>query len=444
MFKLISTASLILGFLTYGGQKVESQESYSLKDLVRLTLQENYQLQIIQNQQQMAENMNTPGNAGFLPSIGIGSESNRVIQTSEANLFTGETRSGENVQSTWFNAFAELDWMIFDGFSMFARRDRLDHLVSLGETETRYYIEQTISDLAKAYYSLIREHQLLESYRQSLDISAFRLELEERKRSVGAGSALLYHQAVVDFNSDSAMMMDFETNIRDIEIRINRIINRNPRLPLQPVNESIDLNGISASEEIIETAFLNNKDLERARLEEMLAEADFRIERGARYPNVSIFANYSFTSQTNELGIIESSRNRGIQLGVRVRFNLYDGGRLNSRLANVLLEQESAGIMKDDTRAIIESDLIRLTTRYDFYRQQYRLLRQSSEAAERSLIIAREQLQSGAINGYDFRQTQLAALHVENQLVELLFAMKIIEIDIHRISGVLLEKSIIN
>jgi outer membrane protein len=440
MFKFTLTALFITGLLTYGGPIVDSQERFGLDDLIRLTLQENYQLQIIQKQQQMAENMNTPGNAGFLPSVGIGSERNWVIQTSEANLFTGETRSGENVQSTWFNAFVELDWMVFDGFSMFARRDRLDHLVNLGETETRYYIEQTISDLAKTYYALIREHQLLMSYNQSLDISAFRLELEERKRSVGAGSALLYHQAVVDFNADSAMMMDFESNIRDLEIQINRIINRSPRLSLIPLNESINLLGITASDEMIETAFQNNKDLERARIEEMLSEADYRIERGARYPNVSLFGNYSYTSQSNELGIIESARNRGVQFGIRVRFNLYDGGRLNTRLANVLLEQESTGLMTEDKQAIIESDLIRLTTRYDAYMRQYRLLRESSEAAGRSLIIAREQLQSGAINGYDFRQTQLAVLHIDNQIIELLHAMKIIEIDIYRISGILLDK----
>jgi outer membrane protein len=206
------------------------------------------------------------------------------------------------------------------------------------------------------------------------------------------------------------------------------------------LNESIDLLGITASDEMIETAFQNNKDLERARIEEMLSEADYRIERGARYPNVSLFGNYSYTSQSNELGIIESARNRGVQFGIRVRFNLYDGGRLNTRLANVLLEQESTGLMTEDKQAIIESDLIRLTTRYDAYMRQYRLLRESSEAAGRSLIIAREQLQSGAINGYDFRQTQLAALHIDNQLIELLHAMKIIEIDIYRISGILLDK----
>ncbi len=425
----------IFSFSAFG-----QQDRYSLEELIDLTLQENYQLQIMRKQQQMAENLNTPGNAGMLPMVGIGSERSWEIQTSEANLFTGETRSGDNALSTLFNAMVEVDWMVFDGFSMFARRDRLGYLAQMSDLETRFFIEQTVSDLAKTYYSLVREKRLLETLEQFKEVSAYRLELEERKRAVGSGSALLYHQAVVDYNSDSALVVDQEMNMRDQEIQINRLINRNPRLALQPQSDAIDLQGIAPDGELIEMAEKNNRDLERAKLEEMLTEANYRIEKGERYPQVSLFGNYAFSHQTSELGIIESSQSRGAQFGIRVRFNLYDGGRQNTRIENVVLEKESADIYQKDTRVFIESELVRLISRYEAFLQQYRLLQESVEAADRSLSIAREQLQTGAINGYEFRQTQLAALQVENQLIDLKYAMRIIEIDVYRLSGELMER----
>ncbi len=425
----------IFSFSAFG-----QQDRYSLEELIDLTLQENYQLQIMRKQQQMAENLNTPGNAGMLPMVGIGSERSWEIQTSEANLFTGETRSGDNALSTLFNAMVEVDWMVFDGFSMFARRDRLGYLAQMSDLETRFFIEQTVSDLAKTYYSLVREKRLLETLEQFKEVSAYRLELEERKRAVGSGSALLYHQAVVDYNSDSALVVDQEMNMRDQEIQINRLINRNPRLALQPQSDAIDLQGIAPDGELIEMAEKNNRDLERAKLKEMLTEANYRIEKGERYPQVSLFGNYAFSHQTSELGIIESSQSRGAQFGIRVRFNLYDGGRQNTRIENVVLEKESADIYQKDTRVFIESELVRLISRYEAFLQQYRLLQESVEAADRSLSIAREQLQTGAINGYEFRQTQLAALQVENQLIDLKYAMRIIEIDVYRLSGELMER----
>jgi outer membrane protein len=432
--------NLITAILIFLCFPLTGQDIFPLEALINQALEENYQLQIIKNQKQMAENMNTPGNAGMLPSAGVSAERSWDIQSSEANLFTGETRSGDNAQSDRFNAMIEVDWTIFDGFNMFARRDRLEVLAKLGELDTKYYIEETVADLARAYYLLIREQGLLEVYRQSLEVSTFRFELEERKRNIGSGNALLYYQAMVDLNADSLRVVEQEMNIRDQQIQINRIINRSPRLPMNPLNDDIDLQGITAVDELIEMAVNNATDLERARLEEMLSEANLRIERGGRYPSIALFGDYSYSSQRSDLGIIESSKSHGTHFGIRVRFNLYDGGRQNTRIKNALLEQESSGILAEDVRAVIESELTRLTNRYDAYVQQQQLLTGNMDAAGRSLEIAREQFQAGAINGYEFRQTQLSALQVEDQLIHLKYAMRVIEIDIYRISGVLMEK----
>ena len=412
-----------------------AQNTYSLDELVRISLEQNYQLQIVRNRQQMAENQNTAGNAGMLPLVNIGAQSRWQILDTETNFFTGESRSGSNALNTSLNAFIEMDWTIFDGFSMFARRDRLGYLAQLGELDTKYWIEQTVADIAFAWYQLIREKQLLESFKQSIEISGFRLNLEDQKRRLGTGNALLYHQALIDLNADSSMVSNQQMRIRDLQIRINRIANFDPSAPTNPSSYQIDLSGLSDIEVLLEKSLENNRDLERARLEEMLAEASLRAERGNRYPQLSVFGGYSFNRQTSELGFVESSRNYGGDFGVRIRFNLYDGGRQNTRVRNALLEQESAAFGIQDTRALLNSEITRLVQTYENYMQQYRLLQQSKESAATTLEIAGKQLETGAISGFDFRQTQLAALQVENQIINLKYSMKAIEIDLYRLTG---------
>jgi len=437
---MIKTSHILLFLLFARWLPLHAQETFSLQDLVRITLEENYQLQIVRNRQQMAENMHTTGNAGMLPSVGISSERNWDIQTTEVNLYTGVTRTGENALNTGFNAMVALDWTLFDGFSMFARRDRLGHLAALGALDTRYYVEQTITDLSRAYYHLVREQQLFDAYRQLQEVSTFRLELEQQKLRLGSGNALQVHQALIDFHADSAMLVDQQTTMRDLQIQINRLINRDPRKTLTPSEKTFALQGIDPDEELIRLSITNNQDVERARLLEMLAEADHRIERGYRYPHLSVFGAYGLTRQTSETGLVESAQSRGPRIGVRVRFNLYDGGRQTTQIRNALLEMESTGYNIQDTQATLEADIIRLTQRYDSYRLQYNLLRQSQDAAARSISIAREQLQAGAINGVEFRHTQLAALQVDNQLILLLHAMRLVEIDLYRISGQLTDR----
>jgi outer membrane protein len=412
-----------------------AQHNYTLDELVRISLEQNYQLQIVRNQQQMVENQNTAGNAGMLPQVNLGAQRSWQILDTETNFFTGETRSGSNALNTSLNAFIEMDWTVFDGFSMFARRDRLGYLAQLGELDTKYWIEQTVADIAHVWYQLIREKQLLESFKQSLEISGFRLNLEDQKRRVGTGNALRYHQALIDFNADSSMVSNQHLRIRDLQIRINRIANFDPSAPTNPASEQIDLSGLSDIEILLEKSLENNRDLERSRLEEMLAEASLRAERGNRYPQLSVFGGYSFNRQTSELGFVESSRNYGGDFGIRIRFNLYDGGRQNTRVRNALLEQESAAFGIQDTRAMLHSEITRLVQTYENFMQQYRLLQQSKQSAATTLEIAAKQLETGSISGFDFRQTQLAALQVENQIINLKYSMKAIEIDLYRLSG---------
>lgn len=415
-------------------------QSYTLTELVQKALEENYQLQIARNYEQMAQNRNTYGFAGFLPSVNVTGEQVWGIQNTEQSFFTGEVRSGDNALNTRFNAMAEVDWTVFDGFSMFARKDRLGHLARLGKMETRFFIEQTITDIAHVYNQLIKEKQLLQIYRQSAEFSSFRLNLESRKRQVGAGSTLLYNQALMDFNSDSVLLSDQQMLVKELQIQINRNINEPPSYEVHPMDEHIELLGVESSDVLLERALENNMNLERAHLEEMLADADYRIQRGRQYPQVSVFGNYAFTEQTSELGFVESSLQYGGQFGIRVRFNLYDGGRERIQLRNLQLEQRNMSLDKQDTHAHLESEIARLKNRYNAYLGQKELLQESLEAARQTLSIASEQLEAGSISGFDFRQAQITALMVEVQFVELQYRIKSVEIDLYRISGDLLDK----
>ncbi len=420
--------------------QVFSQQTLTLEELIDRTLQENYQLRVLRNTEQMTRNNNTWGNAGFLPSVDLRGDVFQGIQNTEQRFFNGDVRSGDNARSTRQDAIIELNWTVFDGFRMFAQRDRLTWLEQLSNNDTRYFIEQTLADITRLYYQLLMEKQVLETVEKSLEVSAFRLQLEEQKRNVGTGNALLYQQALIDYNSDSAMVAMRAMQVKELQIQINRITNREPDFAFAPAAAAVDLSGVDTMDELVEKAITSNLDLERAHLEEMIAETTIRIERSARYPVVSLFGNYSYSNQTNEVGFLESSTALGGQYGIRVRFNLYDGGQQNTRIRNAMLALESSELSTMDVRAMLTSQMASLINRYESYLTQYKLLDQSLKAAENSLVIAEEQLQAGAISGFEFRQAQLTSLRVQNQKIELLFSLKSLEIDIFRLSGELMEK----
>jgi outer membrane protein TolC len=424
--------------------RTPAQEIYTLRDLVVIAMQENYQLQIVRNRERMAENLNTPGHAGMLPTIGVAADHNTDVMTSRARLYTGMERTGTNAISTRSGAAAELSWTVFDGFTMFARRDRLGHLAAMGTADTRFYIEQTINDLAGSYHLLVMETALLDVYRRISEVSALRLALEEQKKTIGAGNALQYNQALLDYHADSALVMQQSLRITEQQLRIGKILNRPAGIFVYPSDTALIAKGLPPGEHLLELAIRNNPELDKARLEEMVAEANSRIARGERYPQVHLFSSYAFGHQTSETGIIETATQRGAQFGVRVRFNLYDGGRQNTLMQNAAIARESSALITSEFRVALEYELGILTARYQNLAQQQKMLSESREAAAQSLDIAAEQLRAGAISGFEFRFTQLSVLRLQQQLIEITHALVSIETDIGRICGVLTENILNN
>lgn len=433
---MIKYRLLIIPLLAITFQSI-AQNEYNLQELVQLALEENYQIQIKENREKIAENRNTPGNAGFFPSFNIYSDQDWNIETSESNLYTGQIRKGNNVQSSQFTATAEMNWTLFDGFRMFAKKDRLEHLADLGKMETQYYIEQTIADLADLYYSLIKEKKQLKVHQQSLNISAYRLNLEKQKQALGKGNALFYQQAKVDYNNDSNIVLNQQMTIQNKQIQINRIINQNPLSPLSPKDKTFKPEELPELAQLIETALENSQDLERKKLEEMIAEANHKMEKAARYPEVSVYGNYSFSDQKSELGLVESAQSYGSNFGIQVRFNLYDGGKQNTAIENAQIEKQNSRLAIDDKRASLTAVLTQLVNEYNSMLEQYKLLKENRKSSEKSLNIAQQQFEQGAINGYEFRQTQLAHLQIQNRLNELEYNLRTIRTEIYRISGTL-------
>jgi outer membrane protein len=417
----------------------KAQQKYQLQELVQIALRENYQLQIVRNREQMAENRNNPGEAGMLPSVGIAADHNTDILTSQSRLYTGAERTGENAVSTRSGAAAELQWTIFDGFSMFARRDRLEHLAAISAADTRFYVEQTIGDLTHSYNLLVRELLLLDIYQNLSEVSSFRLNLEEQKKKLGSGNALQYNQALLDYNADSILVLQQKLRITEQQLRISKILNQPTNMLPYPAQNTLQVMGLQPLDQLLVKALKNNPEIRKNQLNEMIAEAENRIARAARYPRVDLFSNYAFNHQTSETGIIETATSRGAQLGIRVRFNLYDGGRQNTQIQNAAIALESTTIANADLKATIENDLAFLIAGYQNLVAQKQLLAKNRDATHRTLEIAREQLRNGTISGFEFRMAQNAVLHMQQQLIDVDLALITIETDINRICGTLTE-----
>ena len=271
------------------GFSFTDSSSQSLPELINTALQNNYQINIVRNQSEIASNNNGIGNTGQLPSLSLdGAAANSYNSTQQ--VFSEESiREGSNARNSSINFALLANWTLFDGFRVYAKRDQLAYLDQFGQVNSKFYIEQTVSDIVTAYYQLIYEKELLGNLKQSLSISAFRYKIEKKKREVGSGQAIDFGQALVDYQSDSILYLAQENEIKSLMIEINRVLNIDLENEILISNDSITIAPMPQRDSLLGLVEANNYQLELKRLEELVSESVVRMAKADRYPKIDLF-----------------------------------------------------------------------------------------------------------------------------------------------------------
>jgi hypothetical protein len=98
-----------------------AQETYDLSSFVNRVLEANYEVRIQHNLENIAENNNRPGNAGFLPTVDAELTTSKSFNNTNQELSNGTVNEGNNAVSKNLNTYAIVNWVFFDGFKMFAK-----------------------------------------------------------------------------------------------------------------------------------------------------------------------------------------------------------------------------------------------------------------------------------------------------------------------------------
>jgi len=435
MQKKLNRMIILSGLLLAVAWDSPAQEKMDLGILIDRVLTENYQVKIVRNEAIQAANNNTLGNAGFLPSVDLQGTTSRAVNNTRQELFNGTIREGEDAQTRAYSGFVEAGWTIFDGFRMFAMRDKLSLLQQVGTIEARYFMEQTIADVSVAYYQLILEMNLLDNLKKTFDVSRFRYRLEAKKRRVGSGTTLQYNLARMDYHSDSLAMIGQEQVIKSLQIELNRLTRRDPDADLVPADQELTPKGIADKETLTDRAIQANKDIKLALIRELVAEKDVRIKQASRYPQIDVYGRYAYSRQKNDIGVTELNRTYGRTYGVTVRLNLFDGGKLNKAIDNEKLAGENVVLTRQNTIEVIASGVLDRYYEYQSLLKQQLIAMENIRLAEQSQEIAGAQFEQGAINGYEFRQTQLSVITARNQLTQIQFSIRVLEIEVDRLTG---------
>ena len=408
------------------------------EEAVRIAVEQNHGIRLSRLNARSAELLNSPGNAGMLPTLDAVGSYTIDNSATKQTFFSGETREADNADQRVLDAAVQLNWTVFDGLAMFAAKDRLEALELIGQTQLRRQIEATTYEVLAAYYQLVQLRKAIDVQQEGVRISRERLRITETGERIGTASGLNLVQARLDLSTDSALVLDLQVQEAMTASRLNALMGRDPSTPVQvaaevPATEPLDLTRIQ------QAARQANSTVQQARQQQIAADLSVKQLRGTLLPQVDIFANYGYTKSTSAVGILQSNQALGPDYGARVSIPLFRGFQMRSAVEVAKLSREQASLTTQQIELSLEESIINAWTSYTNANQRVALEEQNLTGARTQSDVALESYRIGSLSAVELRDVQLGLVAAEQRLLVARYEAKLAELQLKWLAGRLVQ-----
>lgn len=419
---------------------IKAQTVYSLKQCIETGLQQNYSIRIVRNEQQISNNNATRGNAGYLPTVDMSGGFSGNLNNNRNTLTDGTVEKTNGVSSETANIGLNANWTVFDGLGIQAEYSRLKELKRMGELNTRLTIEDFVASLSTEYYNLIRQKIRLRNLRSTLVLSRERLRIVEERYYIGSMSRLDLQQAQVDFNADSSNVLNQLAVVHTSRIHLNELMALENVEEQTQIKDSLITPNLFLDEiDLWKNTLASNASLLIAQKNKTLTELDYKKVKSRNYPFVKLNAGYGYTSNWNEVGTTDLQQRLGLNYGLTIGMNLFDGLNRRREQRNARIQIQNQDLRMQDLELSLRADMSNFWMAYQNNLDLWSLEKENLVAAKENYSIAIDRYKLGDLSGIELREAQNSLLEAEERQSIAEYSTKLCEISLLLLSGQILS-----
>jgi outer membrane protein TolC len=421
-----------------GSGVIHAQNAISLSECLKIALKNNYSLQIVKNENEIASNNYTKGNAGLLPSVDASAQYSGAIASSGSTDFSDNTVKTNGQLSNAASAGVNASWDIFSGHKAQNKYAQLRELKEISDLNTRFEIENLIASVTAEYYYLIQQKRHRDNLEFILLISKERVRIARINRELGSRSKLELLQAQVDFNSDSSALVRQQQQILASEIRLKSLMGDIKHPHIEP-DSAINLFPELIYSSLLEKTLDENTQLQIAAKQINISEYDLKIIRANSFPYLRLTSGYNYNLNLYNKGATKKSYNTGLGYGLTVGIPIFDGGNRRREIKNAEISLKNRELAQLEAQLDIEAKLQEIYSSYSNYIGLIIMERQNLKTAHENYETAAIRYRLGELAGIDMREAQNSLQDAEKRLLDVEYNAKIDEISLMTLSGNVVE-----
>lgn len=427
---------IILYFFCLCCYTITAQELLTLEQAVTIALENNYAIKIAKNEAIVGQLNNAIGNAGMLPNVSASFTKNNSLLNTTQTQSGGTERTLDGAKNMNMTYGVGLDWTLFDGMRMFARKERFENLEKQGEANLKRIIFTKISTIYQLYYDLVQQQNQLKAVDTAIVISKERVTLLKNKFSIGKVSKLEVLNSEVDLQADESLKIQLQNNYQATKIKLNELLARDLKLDFYVANEFTYDKSLNY-EELVAQAEKQNPELQAQIIAKKLADINLKEIKGTRYPTIRVTSGYNFTRSEASLGFVTQSTGNGFVYGINASLPLFNGNNQNRNEKTAKLSVENAQFALEQLKQTIK---MQLTIAFENYQAQLKLVNLEEKnvtLAKQNLDITLAKYKIGTLTPIELRTAQQNYVDVLVRFSNAQHLTKIAEINLKELAGIL-------
>jgi len=382
----------------------------TLQGAVKKTIDKNPEIQVELTEKRSREEDVRQARAGYFPTLdataGDGVEWSNNPTTRADDHCNGHVNGCDWVRRSRFEAGLEFRQMLFDGF--LTPNEVRRHKSRVNDQAFRVFsiAENRALGTAEAYLNVMRRQRLLELAEENYKAHQRVYDQVELRSQSGVGRKSDLDQvegrrALANSNviAEKSNLIDAETNYLRVVGEVPQDGLEQPEPPAGKMPETMD--------EAVQKAVDNHPTLKQAGYDVDEAKAQYEVSKHAFYPRFDFEAGRTWNAELDGT----DGRNDDVTVMVRMRYNLFAGGKDKARKQQTAHLVDQAKERRNDVyRQVVES--MRLSwNAYTATRDNLKYLEDHMKASEKTQEAYAKQFNLG-------KRTLLDLLDTENELFE--------------------------
>jgi len=335
---------------------------------------------------------------GYYPvidlSAGIGYEEVNTPITNSSGLMRRETA-------------VRLTQNLFEGFSTESEIKRLSYRMDAQGYRAQTAANDIALKMAQAYISLLRDKELMELADSNLNTHIKLLDQIEKRTAAGMGNQVEVDQAKARLALAQANFATAKNNYFDARSAFHRVLGRAPDETL--IKPKFHYPLPKTLEEATNTALIDHPTMQSANADIIESKMQFKTANRPNYPRIDLEVQKTFDENTGGY----KGKNENFQAMIRLRYNLYNGGKDSARLTQTARQYQQATEIRNNTRRQAIENLRYAWNAHKYITEHLEFNNQHIKLTFQTLSGYRKQFSLG-------RRSLLDLLNTENEYVNAL------------------------